>query len=89
MIKQDITKVNVELNALCYALCQAEDYIPVVFIDAEYDDDIHFKQVQQLAGACLCLYNAASKDEQLNCHQWSSRIIDIAQCKTLEDYRKL
>ena len=89
MKNQDITKVNVELNALCYAFGQAEDYIPVVYSEAEYDEQIHFKQVQQLAKVCCERYLNASRDEQDNCHQWDPRIISIAFCKTLEDYKKL
>lgn len=89
MKNQDITKVNVELNALCYALWQAEDYIPVVFLKAEEDDEIHFKQMQLLANACLAAYMRSSDEERDNCHQWSSRIVAIANCSTLEDYKKL
>lgn len=89
MNKQDITKVDIELNALCYALGQAEDYIPVVFLEAEYDDAVHFEQVQRLARACYSRYLRCSDAARANCHQWSSRIIDIAKCETLEDYKNL
>ena len=89
MKQQNMMKVDVELNALCYALWQAEDYIPVVYLEAEYDEMTHFLQVLHLAKACYRRYQRCSEEERANCHQWSPRIIAIANCFTLEEYKQL
>lgn len=89
MTPRNITKIDIELNALCYALWQAEDYIPVVYLEAEYDEDARFLQVLHLAKACCRRYERCSEEERANCHQWSPRITAIANCFTLEEYKKL
>lgn len=89
MKKQDINKVNVVLNAICYAFWQAEDALGVVYREAEEDDDVFFLQVKRLAEACVEMYNNATKEEQENCHQWSDTIARVAKCETLEEYDSL
>lgn len=89
MRKQDATKVDVQLNALCYALGQAIDYIPVVYDAAEYDDEMRFKQVQQLAQLCWQRFSEVDDDARANCMMWNNIIIDVAKCKTLDEYKQL
>lgn len=89
MKDQDIAKADVQLNALCYALARAADYIPVVYNAAEYDEELRFKQTQQLAQLCWQRYSEVDDEARANCQWWCSSIIAVAQCKTLDEYKQL
>ena len=81
--------VDVILNALCYAFEQGDDWLDVIYLGASDDAELHFLQVQQLARVILQHYETCSDAAKENCHWWSQRIIDVAQCETLDDYKKL
>ncbi len=82
-----VSCTSVTLNALCYALHQAVDYIDVVYNGASEDEELHYLQVVHLANACWEHWASANEAERLNCHWWENHIIDIAKCKTLEEYK--
>lgn len=95
MIDLKRNPIDVELNALCYAFRQAEDYIDVVIVGASEDDERHFVQVNLLAKAIMRrYYNLRWNDPHdvaafRNNHWWSDHIERVANCKTLEEYKAL
>ena len=89
MSEQRVAKVDVELNALCYAFWQAVDYICVVYKDAADDEQVHFMQAQQLATAICKRYAACDEETRANCYWYDQYIADVASCGNLADYKRV
>ena len=83
-----VNNVNVLFNAACYALGQAEDCLDVVYKGASDDEELHFKQVKDLANIVTAMYMEASDEEVAANHWWDSRFVGIASCETLEEYKR-